>query len=97
MQLVWLPSAISDLQRLHDFLLPHNAVAAQRLVSLVKHAVHLLQTSPQIGKMADNLQEFRDIVIPFGASGYVLRYRLHSNSIFVIALRHCKEAGFRIS
>ena len=62
MQLVWLPSAISDLQRLHDFLLPHNAVAAQRLVSLVKHAVHLLQTSPQIGKMADNLQDFRDIV-----------------------------------
>ena len=33
-------------------------------------------------------------MIPFGASGYVLRYRLQDDTIFIIAVKHGKEAGF---
>jgi hypothetical protein len=33
-------------------------------------------------------------MIPFGASGYVLRYRLQGDTIFIIAIKHGKEAGF---
>jgi plasmid stabilization system protein ParE len=34
------------------------------------------------------------MVIPFGASGYVLRYRVEADTVFIVAIKHGKEAGF---
>jgi len=40
------------------------------------------------------MPDYHDIVVPFGASGYLLRYRIQGEAIIIIALKHCKEAGF---
>jgi len=40
------------------------------------------------------LPGFHDLVIPFGASGYVLRYRIQGDIAFIVTVKHCKEAGF---
>lgn len=94
MQITWLTPALLDLQRLRDFILPHNRDAAQRAVKVVRAAVAALATNPRIGKPVEDMPDYRDLVIPFGSSGYLLRYRIHGDVLYIIALRHCKEAGY---
>lgn len=94
MRIEWLDTAILDLQRLKDFIQPYNKEAALRAVQLIKRAVTPVASNPGIGKPVEDLPDFHDIVIPFGASGYVLRYRIQGETIFIIAVKHCKEAGF---
>ena len=94
MQIAWLPSAINDLQRLRLFIAEQNPAAAQRAVALIKEAVALLTANPFAGKTPEDLPDYHDIIIPFGAAGYVLRYRIQHETIFIVALKHAKEAGF---
>lgn len=94
MRIEWLASAILDLQRLREFILPHNKEAAQRAVLLIRTAITPITANPRIGKPVEDLPDYHDIFIPFGASGYVLRYRIQGDTIFIIAVKHCKEAGF---
>jgi|SRR5208282_3432278 plasmid stabilization system protein ParE len=94
MKIEWLIPAIHDLQRLREFILPQNKVAAQRAVRIIKGTVTLLESNPLIGKPVEDLIGYRDIIIPFGSSGYVLRYRIQQDTIFIVALKHGKEAGF---
>jgi plasmid stabilization system protein ParE len=90
----WLGSAIADLQRFREFLQPFNKEAAQRAVRIIRAAVAPIAANHRIGKPVEDVPDYHDIVIPCGASGYLLRYRIHGDTIFIIALKHCKEAGF---
>ena len=94
MRIEWLESALMDLHRLKDFIQPYNKEAAQRAFRIIRNAVAPLEANPRIGKPVEDLSDFHDVVIPFGASGYVLRYRIQGDTIFIIAVKHCKEAGF---
>ena len=94
MQIEWLETAIIDLQRLRDFILPHNQEASQRAFKVIRAAVAPLETNPRIGKPVEDLPDYHDLIIPFGASGYVLRYRIQGDTIFIIAVKHGKEAEF---
>jgi plasmid stabilization system protein ParE len=38
--------------------------------------------------------EFREWVIDFGDSGYVARYRISSDGVTILAVRHQREVGF---
>jgi plasmid stabilization system protein ParE len=93
MRIEWLESAIYDLQRLRDFILPHNQEAAQRAFKIIRAAVAPLESNPRIGKPVEDLPDYHDLIIPFGASGYILRYRIQGDTIFIIAVKHGKEAG----
>ncbi len=94
MTIQWLIPAVHDLQRLRQFILPHNKEAAQRAVKVIRAAVAALAANPRIGKPVEGVLEYRDIVIPFGAAGYLLRYRIHGDVVYIVAVRHCKEAGY---
>lgn len=56
----------------------------------------LLETEPWIGRPFGDLPELRELIIPFGDSGYVALYHfdVKADSIHVLALRHQKEAGY---
>ena len=94
MKIEWLPGAVFDLQRLREFILPHNADAARRAVSVIRKAVSMLHPNVFIGKPVEDMPDFRDIVIPFGSSGYVLRYRIENNTVLIVAVKHGKVADF---
>lgn len=96
MRIEWLASAILDLQRLREFILPHHKEAAQRAFKIIRAAVTPLETNPRIGRPVEDLPGYHDLIIPFGAAGYVLRYRIQDDTIFIIAVKHGKEAGFSI-
>jgi len=39
-------------------------------------------------------ESFREWIVDFGDSGYVVRYRIDDEAIVVLVVRHQKEAGF---
>ena len=62
----------------------------------IAHQFALLETEPLIGRPFNDLPELRELIIPFGSTGYVALYRHEprSNSVYVLAFRHQKEAGY---
>jgi plasmid stabilization system protein ParE len=94
-QLIWSPQALLDVQRLYRFLAPKNQDAAKRAVTAIRQGVKVLSLQPAMGRPVEDMDdEFRDWIIDFGDSGYVARYRLDSENVIILAVRHQKEAGF---
>lgn len=91
MEVVWLKSAVDDLNRLYHFIKQHNPYAAKNAAQKLKAAVLQLQQQPHLGKPAEDLIEYRDLAIPFGQGGYVIRYRLFNQIIHIVHLRHYRE------
>ena len=94
-RLIWSPQALLDVQRLYRFLAGKNIDAAKRAIMTVRQAVKVLGHQPRIGRPIEDMpDEFREWVIDFGDSGYVARYRIDSDAITLLAVRHQKEVGF---
>lgn len=94
-QVIFSPAALRDLQRLREFLRPKNPLAARRAAETILKATQELGRVPHIGRTVDELpHELREWSIDFGDSGYVVRYRINSDQIVVLAVRHQKEVGF---
>lgn len=92
MKLVFLPQALADIERLHEFLSIRNEAAARRALLAIDTGIDLLQENPLIGiAMPDRVE--RQLFIPFGKSAYVLRYRLHpvQNLLVVVRVWHGRE------
>lgn len=94
MQVEWLPTALRDLQRLRDFLRPKNPGSAQRAGARIQKVASTLEVHPGLGIEVEDLPGFYDVVTTFGARNYVLRYRIYGEMIYIVALRHGREAGF---
>jgi plasmid stabilization system protein ParE len=95
LKLIYSTAAVDDLQRLRGFLRPKNPVAAKQAGEKIVKSVKILEDYPHIGRPVDDMpDEYRDFIIEFGDSGYVVRYRIDSNSITLLAIRHQKEVGY---
>ncbi len=88
--------AAQGLERCRLFLVEKNPQAAMRAGQSIEQQFALLETEPEIGRPFDNMPELRELIIPFGDSGYVALYHLdvNTNSVVVLAFRHQKEAGY---
>lgn len=61
------------MQRLYRFLTPRNLDAAKRAVKAIRQGVWVLGQQPGIGRPIEDMpNEFRDWIIDFGDSGYVI-------------------------
>lgn len=95
--LIWSPEALADVQRLYRFLADKNPDAARRAAQVIREGMQIVADQPSIGRPAEDMPpEFREWPIPFGASGYVALYRLGPEVALVVAVRHQKEAGYRV-
>jgi hypothetical protein len=47
-----------------------------------------------LGKPVEELEDFYDLFIEFGASGYHLRYKLFNEKIYIIHIKHSRELDF---
>jgi plasmid stabilization system protein ParE len=84
------------LERCRDFLATKNPQASKRAGQAIKQQLLLLEIEPKIGRPFDDPPELRELIIPFGDSGYVAlyRYEIDADSVYVLAFRHQKEAGY---
>jgi len=88
--------AARGLERCRLFLADKNPQAAKRAGQAIERQFALLETEPGIGRPLEDLPEFRELIIPFGDSGYVALYLHEENtgSVYVLAFRHQREAGY---
>jgi len=88
--------AANGLERCRLFLVEKNPQAARRAGQAIERQFTLLETNPDIGRPLDDLPELRELIVAFGESGYVALYRheLESDTAYVLAFRHQKEAGY---
>ena len=94
-RVIWSEAALLDVQRLYRFLAPKNLDAAKRAVMAVRTGLNVLQLQAAIGRPIDDMPtEFREWIIDFGDSGYVVRYRIESELVIILAVGHQKEVGY---
>lgn len=90
--------AEDDLLRLYEFLLEHDVATAERALDAIKEALRLLEQFPfSCRKAADGQHgpRLREMVIPFGASGYVALFEIEdASTVTIIAVRHQRENDY---
>lgn len=90
--------AEDDLLRLYNFLLELDLDLADRALTVIKDALRLLEQFPfSCRKAANGLHgpRIRELVISFGASGYVALFEIDdSNTVTILAVRHQREEDY---
>ncbi|ADV13585.1 MULTISPECIES: type II toxin-antitoxin system RelE/ParE family toxin [Mesorhizobium] len=89
MELKWTNKALSDLVRLHDFLVLANGPAAARAVQSLTAAPARLVEYPRIGERLEEFEprEVRRILV----GSYEIRYEIQNTTISVLRLWHTRE------
>jgi plasmid stabilization system protein ParE len=91
----WSERASLDLIRLYDFLAPKSQDAAFRAQETIRREIKVLAKRPQIGSLVDDFPpDYRELVIEFGHSAYIARYRFNVVWVVILAIRHGREAGY---
>ncbi len=87
------PDAVSDVERVREFLHVNNPEAAKRALRRIIAALEMVQEIPEIGRPTEDA-DIRQIVIRFGVAGYIVRYTILSESgdVLVLRLWHGREA-----
>ena len=93
-RIVVTPNALSDLERLRDFLVASDPAAADRTIELILTGISVTADHPLMGRPAE--AGCRELIISRGRSGYIALYRYHEarDAVLVLAIRHQREAGF---
>ena len=93
-RLIYSEQALHDLERLTDYLIDADVVAAAETAMLIDEAVGVLKRHPLIGR--DVASGLRELVISRGRTGYVALYSFEAaqDAVLILALRHQREAGY---
>lgn len=93
--------AEDDLLRLYDFLIERelaqggDLAVAERALAALSNAFMLLQNSPFSCRKADQSPFLRELIIAFGASGYVAFFEItDGHSVVIAAVRHQRESDY---
>jgi plasmid stabilization system protein ParE len=89
-------AARDDLLRLYGLLLEQDMDAAQRAMDVIDKSLELLQSFPFTCRKADPDNPFlRELLVSFGASGYVALYEIEDDRVVtILAVRHQREDDF---
>ncbi len=87
----WRLEAVKDIDRLRDFLYSKDTKAATTAMNVIYSAISRLETVPQIGRPMQDETKRRELIVPFGAGAYVIRYVLENNNVYILRLWHNRE------
>lgn len=91
--------AEADLVRLYEFILQKDQTdwsLATRALEAIKNGIRSLEISPFSYRKASPANPFlRELIIPFGASGYVALFEIdNEHTITILAVRHQLEEDY---
>lgn len=94
--------AEADLEQLFDFVLEReleseggNFEVAEQALAALRAGLVTLQTSPFTCRKAGNGPFVRELIVPFGHSGYVALFEIFGSSdVIVAAVRHQVEDDY---
>jgi len=89
------PEVNEDFDRIFDHLAPYGPSNAAVRIGEIIEAFNVLNTNPLIGRPVP--RGARELVIGRGSRGYVALYRYVAEieTVFILAIRSQKEAGYR--
>ena len=89
-----------DLVRLYEFVLSRDVTdwaMAERALEAIRHAMSGLARSPFSYRKASGGDSpfLREVVIPFGSSGYVALFEIEASDVVtILAVRHQREDDY---
>ncbi len=88
--------AIEDFDRLYDYLIAYDLDLADRAYGAIKDAIRLLEQFPfSCRKAPGGNPLLRELLVPFGSSGYIVLFRIDgSEAVTVAAIRHQREEDY---
>lgn len=93
--LIFTPGAARDIERCRRFLHEKSPLAAQRAVQAIFQKVETLKSLPNVGRPS-RLRGYRELVVDFGDSGYLIRYFYDADKdiVRIAAIWHQRETGY---
>ena len=95
-QIRYTKAAKSDIVRLYGFLLEHDPAAARKALAQIEKGIKFLQDFPFTCRKPTPEDPFlREMLISFGAKGYVVLFEIETNNmVTILALRHQREEDY---
>ncbi|MBV8604633.1 MAG: type II toxin-antitoxin system RelE/ParE family toxin [Pelomonas sp.] len=98
----WSAQALEDLLRLYDYLLARELQAAggdlglpARAIETLESAAQSLARAPFIYRKIQDSPFARELVVPFGDTGYVLSFEImDQHRVVIAAIRHQREDDY---
>lgn len=89
------PEVADDIERIFDHLARQDPEAAPLRIAEIIDAISVLERNPLIGRPARRGK--RELIVGRRSHGYVALYRYEpeADTVFVLALRSQREAGYR--
>ncbi len=93
-QVIYSARTLDELERLTDFLLQEDPLAAWETVDLMIEAIKILENHPLIGRSVEH--DFHELVISRGISGYLALYSFDAQRdvVLILSIKHQREAGY---
>lgn len=84
------------IERCRTFLGKAGIQVSRHAADAITRQFVLLETSPEMGRPFQGDAELRELLIPFGDSGYIALYRYDpdNDAVYVLAFRHQREARY---
>jgi plasmid stabilization system protein ParE len=88
--------ARGDLLRLYEFLLDRDMAAAERALEALRKSTEILEEFPfTCRKAVANNPFLRELIVPFGSSGYVVLFEIDdATNVTILAVRHQREDDY---
>lgn len=95
-QIRYTNDAIEDFDRLYDYLVAFDVDMADRAFMAIERAIEHLERFPFSCRKAKGDDAFlRELVVPFGSSGYIVLFRVDGGgTVTVAAVRHQREDDY---
>ena len=98
-----LQEAVADLRRLEGFAIERELAsqtpdwsAPQRALDAIREGMRLLSWSPYSCRRAElGNGRSRELIVPFGSTGYIVLFEIASDVVVVGAVRHQREEDYR--
>lgn len=88
-------AARDDLVRFIEFIEQRDVSVAERAIDTINRAIELLKLSPFSCRKSSESDPFlRELVIPFGSTGYVALFDINGDHVTILALRHQREDDY---
>ena len=85
MQVVWLKSALNNLDEIAEYISQENPQAAQQVVDLIVEQVNQLTAQPALGR-SGRVVGTRELVV--SNTHYLVPYRIKNNQVEVLRVFH---------
>lgn len=91
----WSHRSLGDFEARIEFLSEKSIMAAERAAETILAAGNRLGEFPHIGRPYHKAPDrYRELIVPFGAEGYALLYEVLADRVFILGVKHQREAHY---